>query len=527
MDLALLSARIFTGDPRHPWAEALAVRDNQIIAVGRNEEIRQACRRDTHLLELPGRLVTPGLVDAHMHFMSLGWASQMVNLQNLTSLEACREKIRQAAAGCPPGQWIIGRGWDHHKWQDKREPTFKDLDDLTPDHPAMMIRACGHSIWVNSRALALAHIDRRTPEPEGGKIERFPASGDPTGLIREARWLVEDHIPAPSPDERQEAGLRAQAAALRVGVTGVHSCEGLQEWEALSALDRQGKLKLRVYHLLPTDKLEEATQRGIRPGFGSRHLWFGHVKLFADGSLGSGTALLHEPYADDASQRGIPFLAPEVLQERIEAAYRQGWDVAIHAIGDKAVTHALEKIAAARARYPGPRRDRIEHVQLFRPQDLSLFRDLGAVASVQPVFVPTDWATADVRWGQPRCGCAYAWKTLLEARIPLQFGSDAPVESINPLYGLHAAVTRQDRQGNPAGGWCPNQKLTLPDALAGYTRRAAWTARREDHLGSVAKRKWADLTVFAQDLTRLAPEDWLQTEVEMTMVDGKIVYQRS
>ena len=525
MDLAILSSRIFTGDPKAPWAEAVAVRENRIAAVGSNDKVKEVCGKRARILELPGRLVTPGFVDAHAHFVSFGLGFQMVDLQNLTSLAACRERIQEAVASFPPGQWVIGRGWDHNKWEGNREPTRRDLDDITPHNPVMMVRVCTHSIWVNTLALEAAHIDGNTPEPEGGRIERFPDSGNPTGLIREARELIEDHIPEPSLEERKAAALLAQETALRVGVTGLHSCEGLREWEALSELDREEKLKLRIYHMLQPEDLEEAITRDIQPGYGSERLWFGHIKLFADGSLGSGTALMHEPYSDDPSQHGIPFLSPEELKVNIRKAYQCGWDVAVHAIGDKAVTNALEAIQASRAEHPGSRRDRIEHVQLFRPQDLSLFQELGVVASVQPVFVPTDWATADCKWGAHRCRNAYAWRSLLEAQIPLQFGSDTPVESINPLFGLHASVTRQDLRGNPTGGWCPGQRLTLEEAIAGYTHVAAWTSRRQDHLGKLAPGKWADLTVFDRDLTRLSPDEWLEAKVELTIVNGEIVYE--
>lgn len=526
MDLAIFSTRIFTGDPAQPWAEALGIRNNQIVAVGTNEEVKKVCQRGTLMLELPGRLVTPGLVDGHCHFVNFGLTLQMVNLQNLPSLATCRERIQQAAASRQPGDWIIGRGWNHHQWAERREPTRHDLDDLIPNNPAMMIRACGHSVWVNSLALSRTAITRQTPDPPGGRIERDPRTGEPTGLLREARDLVLQQIPPPTLEERKRAALAAQREALRYGITGVHSCETLQQWEALAALEEEGKLKLRVHHLLPAAELVEAATRQIKPGQGSERLWFSHVKLFADGSLGSGTALLHEPYTDDPAQRGIAVLTPEALQQKIQLAYQQGWEVAIHAIGDQALTNALGAIAAARKIYPGIKRDRLEHVQLFRPQDLPLLRDLGVVASVQPVHVTTDWPIAEKRWGQPRCRYAYAWKSLLRAGIRLQFGSDAPVEPINPLLGMQAAVTRQSTQGEPPGGWFPEEKLSLEQSIQGFTLLSSWTSHRESHLGTLAGGKWADLTIFNQDLFGLPPDCWSSVEVEMTVVHGGVVYQK-
>ena len=525
MDLAIFSTRIFTGDPAQPWAEALKITDDQISHVGSNAEIKAVCGPNTEKLEMPGRLVTPGLVDAHCHFISLGRAFQMVDLRDASSLDEVRERIQTSAGSCKPGEWIVGRGWNHHQWKERREPTRQDLDDITPDNPAVMVRACGHSIWVNTGALERAAITRDTPDPYGGQIDKDPDSGKPTGMLREARELIEKHFPAPTLEDRKQMALAAQEHALQNGITGVHTCETLTEWEALAALDEEGKLKLRVYHLLPPDDLDEAVSRNIKPGNGSQRLWFNHVKLFADGSLGSGTALMHEPYTDDPGECGIACLDREDLEDKIRLAYSRGCDVAIHAIGDLALTNALESIAAARIQYPGEHRDRIEHVQIYRPQDLALFHELGVVASVQPVFLGTDWTPAEKRWGTDRCRHAYAWKSLLEARLRVQFGSDTPVESINPLYGIHAAVTRQDVSGQPAGGWFSDQKLTLEESIEGFTAVAAWNSRREDMLGAVAPGNWADLTIFKQDLFKLPPEEWLSVETAMTIVHGEVVYQ--
>jgi len=526
MDIAIFSSRIFTGNPAQPWAEALKITDEQITHVGSNAEVKETCGKNTEILDLPGKLVTPGLVDAHCHFVSLGRSFQMVNLRDASSLAEVRERIQKSVVSRKPGEWIIGRGWNHHQWNDGREPTRQDLDDITPDNPAMMVRACGHSIWVNTAALIRASITRDTPNPYGGQIDKDPDSGEPTGMLREARDLIEDHMPLPTLEDRKQMALAAQEYALRNGITGVHTCETMTEWEALAALDAEGKLKLRVYHLLPPDDLAEAASRDITPGNGSHRLWFNHVKLFADGSLGSGTALMHEPYIDDPAECGIACLEREDLEDKIKLAYSRGCDVAIHAIGDLALTNALESIVAARKQYPGEHRDRIEHVQIYRPQDLSLFHDLGVVASVQPVFLGTDWAPADKRWGSERCRNAYAWKSLLEAKLRVQFGSDTPVESINPIYGIHAAVTRQDASGQPDGGWFPEQKLSLEETIVGFTAVAAWNTRREDQLGSIVPGKWADLTVFERDLFNLTPEEWLSVKTAMTMVHGEVVYRK-
>jgi len=527
MDIAILSSKIFTGNPLQPWAQALGIDGNRIAVVGTDAEVRKRISSKTHIFEMPDRLITPGLVDAHCHFLNYGMSLKWVNLRNLSSLAACREKIRSAVSDFKPGEWIIGRGWNHNQWQDTTEPTVKDLDDLTPQNPAMMVRACGHCIWLNSLALKTAGINRNTPNPPGGQIDRDPVTGEPNGLLREARKLIEAYIPPPTLEERKNAALRAQEEALRFGLTGVHTCERLEHWEAFEALDKEGRLKIRVHHLLPPEELETASQRGILSHGGSNHLWFGHVKFFADGSLGAHTALLHEPYSDSPGEEcGIACASLEELQEKAELAYGFGKSVAIHAIGDLAVTNSLEAIAAARRKHPGQWRDRIEHVQLVRPQDLKTFNAMDVTASVQPVFLPTDWRPAEQLWGTDRCRNAYVWKSIRNAGVRQQFGSDAPVEPIRPILGIQAAVTRQGTDGSPADGWHPDEKLSLEETIEGFTQTAAWTAGKEAELGFIAPGKKADLTVFGHDLFTTPAEDWHEVEVEMTVVNGEVVSRK-
>jgi len=526
MQTAILSTRIFTGDAARPWAEALGVAGDRIIAVGKNEEVKAACGREAQVFELPGRLVTPGIVDAHLHFVNFGLYLQRLDLRDLPSIEDCRTRVRQAVATRKSGEWIIGRAWNEHMWKEQREPTARDLDDVAPHHPVMLVRHCGHTVWLNSLALKVARIEKGTPDAQGARIERDPRTGEPTGLLREYRKIIEKEIPPPSLDERKEAALRAQHEALRFGVTGVHSCETLREWEALVALEADGKLRVRVHHLLPSEELDPARSRGIELGKGSERLWFGQVKLFADGSLGSGTALLHEPYTDNPSERGLAVLTSKELQERIELAYESGGDVGVHAIGDLAVTNVLKAIGAGRKKYPGPWRDRIEHVQLMHPADFTVFGDLGVVASVQPVHLLTDMLVAEKRWGMDRYRYSYAWKSMLTAGIRLQFGSDAPVECINPLLSFHAALTRQSSSGEPRDGWFPGERLGLEEVIHAFTQIPAWVSRKENQLGSLVPGKKADLTVFSQDLFQTAPNHLASGDVEMTIVNGEVLYRK-
>lgn len=521
---ALLGARVWTGDPVRPWAEGVLVRDGKVVLAGTDQEVRQAAGRGAEALALPGRLVTPGIVDAHLHFVSFGLYLERVDLRDLGSIAACRERVRAAVATRTPGTWIIGRGWNEHIWTDGREPRAADLDDLAPDHPVMLVRCCGHSVWLNRLAMRLAGITREAVDAPGARIER-DAEGHPIGLCREYRKLIEKVIPPPTPAERQAAALRAQAEAFRHGVTGVHTCETLAEWEALAALEEAGRLKLRVHHTLPPEEVEPAAARRIHPTQGGDRLWFGQVKLFADGTLGSSTALLHAPYSDGADSTGLECLTVAEIQARVELAYRHGGDVAVHAIGDRATTNVLDAIRAARREFPGPKRDRIEHVQLLHPADFARFRAMEVVASCQPVHLHTDMRVAERKWGE-RCVTGYAWKSMLREGIRLQFGSDAPVEHINPLLSFHAAMARQTPAGEPREGWYPAERLTLEETLRAFTAIPAWSSRKEDRLGSLKPGMLADLTVFAEDLTGLSPERLLAAPVEMTVVGGEVVYRR-
>lgn len=525
MDIAILNSRICTGDPDRPWAEALAIKDGAVAAVGTNSEIRSACRRGTSVFDLPGRMVTPGIVDAHLHFVSFGLYLDRVDLRDLTSIAACRERVKEAVARKKPGEWIIGRGWNEHIWTDRREPNAADLNDIAPHHPVMLVRCCGHTVWINAMAMELAGIRKEAADAPGARIER-DAGGNPVGLCREYRKIIEKIIPPPTLKERKAAALRAQDEALRHGVTGVHTCETLTEWEALAALEAEGKLRIRVHHTLPPEQVEEAKGRGIELTKGSARLWFGQVKLFADGTLGSSTALLHAPYSDDPSTTGLECLTIAEMQERIELAYRHGGDVAVHAIGDLATTNVLDAIEGARKKLSGSRRDRIEHVQLMHPADFARFRSMNVVASCQPVHLHTDMLVAEAKWGMDRCKNGYAWKSMLKAGIKVQFGSDAPVEHINPLLSFHAAMARQNPGGEPKGGWFPAERLTLEEALYAFTAIPAWVSRREATLGVLAPGKIADLTVFADDLSMLTPDRLPSVQVEMTMVGGEMVHRK-
>ena len=526
MSLAIYSANIFTGQPDKPWVEALGIEDGKIKVLGSNQEVKDAMP-GAEELELKGRLVTPGLTDAHCHFISMGQSLMAVDLRNLTSLKECRERIKEAADKLKPGQWLLGRAWNHHIWEEGREPNKHDMDDIVPNNPAMMVRACGHSQWLNSKGLEAAGIVAGVPDPAGGKFDR-DENGEPTGMLREARRVVMAHVPPPTHEYLKKAALLAQERALASGLTCVHTYESMAEWNAFADLEKEGKLKLRVHHNLQHAELEDILEMGMHQGYGSDQLWVGQMKLFADGSLGANTALLFEPYCDEPDNCGLPFLELEGLKERVALCHKNDFSVAIHAIGDKAVSNSLDAIAYGREQHPGQRRDSVDHVQMCRSEDLERFKQMDVVASVQPVFIPTDWKVASNRWGDERCEAhnAYGWKTIQDMGIRMQFGSDTPVEPIEPILGLQAAVLRQTTGLEPEGGWRPQEKLTLAEALSGFTRTAAWVEHREGQSGSIAPGNNADLTVFAEDLARVPAENWPEVPVEYTIIGGEIAYQK-
>lgn len=524
-EFIILSAKVFTGDPANPLAEAVYIKGNLFVAVGTNIMVKKSAPSDVKVLDLPGCLITPGLIEGHCHLTSIGVLLQNLNFRDITSISSCRQMVKQAVLTAKPGEWIIGRGWNENLWEENREPLKQDLDDIAPDNPVYLTRVCGHSVWVNSKALEIANITALTQNPSGGKIDKDPVTYEPTGIIRETLELVSVHIPKKTKQQLRQAALAAQKEVLRFGITCVHSLEDLDSFKVIRELDRNEELKVRVYHTLHVEDIERAEKEGFEINQKTDHLWLGHVKLYADGSLGANTALLHEPYLDQPGNFGLAFLDCKALAAGIEFAYARGYGVMIHAIGDKAVTNALESIADTREKIPCQPRDRIEHVQLFRPRDLQLFKDYNITASVQPVFLATDRITAEKKWGRKRCRNGYAWRTLMDKQIPLQFGSDAPVEPVNPVLGIFSAVERKHYKDKTHDKWFPEQSLTLEEAIIGFTRQAAFTSGRENELGVIAPGKLADLTIFKQDLFCVPKDQWSGVEVKMTIINGEIVYE--
>ncbi|MGI6207468.1 MAG: amidohydrolase [Anaerolineae bacterium] len=510
--------RIYTLDPARPQAEAMLVTCGRVTWIGPEDELGSGRWPE---VDLGGAFVIPGLQDAHTHFLSHALLRRRVNLRDASSEADAARQVADYAARHPGRGWILGHGWNERTWQPAVLPSRASLDAAVPDRPVLLSRADAHAVWVNTPALQAAGITATTPDPPGGLIDR-DGHGQPTGILRErATALVWDHVPPATLVERVSALREAQEEALSLGLVGVHTMEGADALEALQDMHQAGELRLRVLVLPSADLRPELSRLGLRPGFGDPWLRLGQLKVFADGSLGSRTAWMLEPIEGEPDNRGVPIHPPAELAAIIEEAHAAGWPCAIHAIGDaanRAVLDALERTPRA----PSPLPDRIEHVQTIKPDDALRLGRLGTVASMQPVHVSSDWRAADRLWGA-RSRHSYAWRMLADAGATLAFGSDAPVEPINPWAGLQVAVTRTDLSGQPEGGWYREQRLSLAEALAGFTRGVS-AAAGEPNEGYLAPGCRADFLVLAGDPFETDPAQLAAIRPVATYVDGCLVW---
>jgi predicted amidohydrolase YtcJ len=530
-DLILYRGKLTTQDPDFPQATAVAVRGGRILAVGDDAGVRALARSHTRQIDLDGRRVLPGLTDAHFHFYEWALARRGLSLAGTTSLAEVREYVHQAVQRADPGQWILGQGWNQDTWPHARLPGRTDLDDLSPDNPVILWRTDLHLAWVNSRALQAAGISADTPDPEMGIIER-DEGGQPTGILRElAINRVRQVIPPPTAEETDEAMRQAMADVHQLGLTGVHDMrimggeDGPPAFRAWQRLRVREELGLRVWMMLPGERLDAAIALGLRTGFGDDILRVGGIKLFSDGATGPRTAWMLEPFADDGT--GLPLTPMREIAEIVSRAHQSGISTAIHAIGDRAVRELLDvftQVLPCQKEAVGPLAPhRIEHVQHSHPADLKRLAALGLVASVQPIHAADDMAMIDKACGE-RARWAYAFRDLLDAGTVLALGSDCPVASPNPFWGIHAAVTRQRQDGSPAGGWYPAQRLTVVEAVRGYTLGPAYASGQVARQGSLTPGKLADLIVLDRDIFAIPPEDIPDTQVCLTVFDGRIVY---
>ena len=521
--LAVLGARIWTGNPDAPWAEALLVENDRIVAVGSSSEIRPRVG-DARILDGNGKFVVPGFIDDHVHFLTGGFRLASVQLRDAKTPEELASRIGEFSKGIPAGAWIEGGDWDHQLWGGEL-PHRRWIDELTPEHPVWVNRLDGHMALANSLALEAAGITRATGDVEGGAIERDPA-GEPTGLLKDnAMGLVDRVVPPPG----EEMSLRALDAAMRYvaarGVTSVHHMGSFDDLEVFRKAQSQSGLGTRIYAAVPLAEWERLRDLVAAEGKGDRSLFWGVLKGFVDGSLGSHTAAFHAPYDDQPSDRGFFVTTEDDLYRWISGADSAGLQVAVHAIGDRANQTLLDIYErVAKKNGPRDRRFRIEHAQHLRPEDIPRFGELGVFPSMQPYH-----AIDDGRWAEKLIGLrirtTYAFRSLLDAKAPLVFGSDWFVAPPTPLEGIYAAVTRRTLDDRNPEGWVPEEKISVEEALVAYTRSAARSAFAENDVGILKEGFLADFVVLDRDLTAIPPEEIRDARVVATVVAGKIVYE--
>ena len=521
----LYNAHIHTQSPSQPTASALVIDREHIIAVGNADALFNQYP-NTERQDMQGRIILPGLTDAHLHLKYYSLGLQKIDCETDTKAE-CLRRVVERVKTSKPGEWVLGHGWNQNVWG--TWPTASELDAIAPNNPVYLTAKSLHAAWANTSALKLANVTAQTPDPHNGQIQR-DTKGLATGVLLEtAMELVGNTLPESTLAEIADAIEKAQPSLWKMGLTGVHDFDRRDSFMALQQLHLQKKLKLRVLKNIPVELLDEAHALGLRGGFGDDMLRIGNVKVFMDGALGPYTAAMFQPYIGEGENRGILNMDGEELFEHGRKAAQVGLGMTVHAIGDRANHEVLNAYEQLR-KYETENqllhlRHRIEHVQVLHPDDAPRLGKLNIVASMQPIHATSDMLMADAYWGE-RSRLAYAMKTQLDFGAPLALGSDAPVELPNPFLGLHAAVTRRRADGSPsAEGWYPEQKLTMAEAWAGYTLGAAYAAYMEDRLGKLTPNHLADLIVLEKDPFICDPNDLLTLESSATMIGGEWVWQ--
>ena len=530
-DLIITKANIYTADPSHPHATSLAVRDGKFLVVGNEAEVEAVRGPQTRVLDLAGKLILPGLCDAHIHFTNYALSLNRINVFEVPSLAELQARLAEKAKTTPTGAWLLGGGWNQTLWPSKAFPTRYDLDKHTPHHPVILWEKSIHAAVVNSMALAQAGLSAQTPNPPGGELLR-DHQGELTGILLEspAIRLVSDKIPPPSSAELDKAVLQAQAQLHKMGLVGVHDLDGRQGLTCFQRLREQNKLRLHTVSHVAMAQLDHALAVGLRAGLGDQWLRVGGLKLFADGALGPRTAAMLDPYEGEPNNYGITIVDKEDMMDMASRASSAGLPTIIHAIGDRAnhdvldVFEVVRREEAERGESRSSRRHRLEHVQVLHPDDVPRLAELDVIASMQPIHATQDMVNVDAYWGK-RGRLSYAFKTLLNSGAKLAFGSDAPVETPNPFVGIHAAVTRRRGDGFPGSdGWYPEQKLSVAEAIAAYTSGAAYAEGWEYEMGSISPGKYADFIVPDRDIFTCEPMTLKDVTVKMTVVGGEVVY---
>jgi len=529
-DLIIINAVVRTMDPRTQTAEAIAIYRNRIAAVGSTTNIRKMASSSTRVIDAKGRLVLPGFNDAHVHFMSGGFQLSSVDLRDANTPQEFAERIRSFAAKVLRGRWVTGGDWDHERWPSASLPTRELIDSFTADTPVFVNRLDGHMALANSAALKLAGVTKETLDPPGGVIVRDPTTGEPTGILKDsAQDFVWKVIPVASFEEKLAAARSATNYAASLGVTSVQDVSAGTDVGIYQTLLDRGELKTRIYAVSPLPSWERLARTGVRAHFGSEMLRVGGLKGFADGSLGSTTALFDEPYRDAPNNKGIAGseMFPEgAMLARVRDADRAGLQVLIHAIGDRAndlILTLFEQVQ--RENGDRDRRFRIEHAQHLRLSDIPRFARDKVIASMQPYHAIDDGRWAEKRIGKERARTTYAFRSLLDANATLAFGTDWTVAPLNPLLTLYAATTRRTLDGKNPGGWVPEQKISIEEAVRAYTVGSAYAEFQENVKGTIAPGKLADLVILSRDVFKIDPNEIENVKVVLTLLDGRVVYE--
>ena len=529
MDRVFINGKIYTTDGSFSVAEAVAVRNGIFLAVGTNDEVKTAANSKAEVVDLGGRVAVPGIVESHLHLSLLGTFLLQINAVGKTK-EAVLAEIAAEARTAKPGEWVCGRGWNELSW-DGAMPAKAELDAVAPDVPVCMIRVCGHAVWVNSKALEMAGIDRNSPDPVGGEIER-DASGEPNGILVDTAAQLVRALPPPLSDQKKrQAYALAEKHLLSFGITNVHDMAAMSGYdygtiEFLKKMYEEGVLKIGVASYISAYSAEDAYRAGPEAGlFGGRFTARG-IKFFSDGSLGARSAWMLGDYDDRPGHRGNGRYSDGELYEIVRAAQVHGFQPALHAIGDAANRQALDVYERVLKELPEPadHRFRIEHAQILDAADIPRFSQLGVIPSMQYIHCTSDKDMIGLRIGERRLTGAFAWRTLLDRGSIIPGGSDAPVEPVNPFWGMHGAVTRQDHNGNPPGGWRPEERATRVEALKSFTIWGAYAAFEEGIKGSVEPGKLADLAVLDRDIMACEPEAIKNATCTATILSGEVVY---
>lgn len=531
-DLILTGGTIYTQASIAPVAEAMAILDGKILKVGKKADIQKLAGPMTKLVDMKGRTIVPGFVESHGHFMGVGEAKMTLNLSGTTSASQIAGLVKIETQKFAKGDWINGSSWDQNDWQVKDFPVRSMLDAVVSENPVFLSRVDGHAAWVNSKALHLAGVTKASKDPKGGRIIR-DEKGEPTGvLIDNAMDLVSRIIPESSTATKMRALEIAANEAARLGITRFHDAGvSADAIELIKKAYEKNLIKTRLYVMVDGNNLatlKKSLKKGPEIGLFDNRLDIRAIKLMADGAMGSRGAALISDYSDDKGRKGHMIISEKYISDVAELALNRGFQVATHAIGDQAnrtVLNAYESAFRRTGKGDGAR-FRIEHAQLIHPDDIQRFAELGVIASMQSTHCTSDMPWVEERLGAKRAQAgAYIWKTLLDSGAVVANGSDAPVESLNPLWGFYAAITRQDHAGQPVKGWNPEQRLSRDQALASFTLSGAFAAYREAVEGSLEAGKTADFVVLSKDIMTIAPKDILSTVVESTYVNGAEIYK--